>query len=60
MNRSPFDVPASNECNECEGKGYTFNTAQRGDKDKTGMYVTTAQGSGCPSCLGVGRLVEVQ
>lgn len=58
-NRSPYDIPAANECNECEGRGYPYSTAQHG-RLADGQYVTTEIGYGCLECLGVGRLVDEQ
>lgn len=44
-----------NECPDCNGIGQTKETAtevrQVGKK-----YRTVAQGSGCPRCLGIGRI----
>lgn len=55
--RSPFDVPAANECGECQGRGYTYATAQVVKPTNAGPE-TVDQGSGCPRCLGTGRLIE--
>jgi hypothetical protein len=43
------------ECRECNGLGQSLETQTRVEKhgDK---HVTTVQGSGCPRCLGTGRL----
>lgn len=57
--RSPFDIPAANECSACHGRGYTDKTSQV-TRVISGAPVTTAQGSGCPECLGTGRLVDEQ
>lgn len=57
MIRSPFDIPAANECNECHGRGYTDKTSQIIKPTSEGP-VTTAQGSGCPECFGTGRLLD--
>lgn len=56
-NRSPFDVPAANECHECKGQGYTYSSAQLGKQTPNG-YVTTQIGHGCLNCGGIGRLEE--
>lgn len=58
-NRSPYDIPAANECNECEGRGYPFETAQVGKVTPDG-YQTVQLGFGCIACGGVGRLVDTQ
>lgn len=52
--RSPYDVPAANECATCQGRGYTYDTAQLGKQTPQG-FVTTDIGYGCLNCLGVGR-----
>lgn len=44
--RSPYDIPHAQECAECQGRGYTRETAP----------TATAPGSGCPNCLGTGRI----
>lgn len=44
--RSPYDIPHKDECSDCQGRGYTRDTAPS----------ATAPGSGCPRCLGTGRL----
>lgn len=48
--RSPFDVPHEKECRTCAGKGYTAETA-RGPN---------WPGSGCPICLGTGRMLSAK
>ncbi len=48
--RSPFDVPHANECQECQGRGYTRATAPEMRNGET-----VAIGSGCPECFGTGR-----
>lgn len=55
-NRSPYDIPATNECHDCEGRGYTYHTAQIGKQTPSG-YVTTELGYGCLNCGGTGRIV---
>jgi DnaJ-class molecular chaperone len=52
--RSPFDIPADDECAVCNGRGYAAETAQRGEiRDR--KYVTTELGYGCLTCAGTGR-----
>ena len=55
IKRSPFDVPAADECSECSGRGYTDKTSTV-TRVIDNVLRTTALGSGCPNCLGVGRL----
>lgn len=55
--RSPFDIPAANECADCEGKGQTNGTRPAMRQTAAG-WETTQQGSGCPRCLGTGRLSD--
>lgn len=56
-NRSPYDVPAANECSDCKGQGYTYESAQIGRVTPAG-YETVQLGHGCLECLGTGRIVE--
>lgn len=46
------------ECPECEGFGYTDATCPEGHTGPDGIsnWKTTAIGSGCPRCLGTGKL----
>lgn len=57
IKRSPFDIPAADECSECSGRGYTDKTATS-TRVLEGTLRTMALGSGCPECLGTGRLTE--
>ncbi len=56
--RSKWDAPTYDECVECEGKGYTADTAPEFRfirLDKKSRMVTIKQGSGCPVCYGTGK-----
>lgn len=55
--RSPYDVPAANECPACGGRGYTPGTMQVIKPTKDGP-VTTELGYGCIQCRGIGRIVD--
>lgn len=56
-NRSPYDVPAANECSDCEGRGYPPATAQV-IRTVNNAPTTTELGYGCVTCQGIGRLVD--
>jgi RecJ-like exonuclease len=52
-------VKHPDECPACEGLGVTEDTAperQRSRVDGKNVWRTVRQGSGCPRCMGVGRL----
>ena len=55
--RSRYDVPRPDECRECSGTGVSLGTEGTGYYDnKNKRYVTVSLGSGCPVCLGIGRV----
>ncbi len=56
MKRSPFDIPHSQECPNCEGTGHTVKDAPFIKQDKDGHLYTVLQGSGCENCTGLGRI----
>jgi DnaJ-class molecular chaperone len=53
--RSTYDVPHENECRHCNGQGYTQSDAPV-IIDDNGKPKTIVLGSGCPRCLGTGRI----
>jgi DnaJ-class molecular chaperone len=53
--RSKLDVPNELECKSCHGQGYTHQTAPV-LATHDGKPVTKLLGSGCPECLGTGRV----
>lgn len=59
VKRSLFDIPHENECPDCQGRGYPPQTAQI-IRTINGAPMTTELGYGCLTCLGTGRLVDVQ
>lgn len=48
------------ECKQCEGIGYTTNTAPTMQKQSDGKLVTLKLGSGCEKCLGTGQVSVAQ
>ena len=46
-----------NECPACQGIGQTKETATEVEHDGK-QYRTIAKGSGCPRCLGIGRIAK--
>ncbi len=47
------------ECPDCHGFGQTSATRTQMVEGRDGRWRTRALGSGCPRCLGTGRVPEV-
>lgn len=58
MSQERITGQRNDECPTCEGIGYTSKTAPEFVRGQDGSLVSKKQGSGCPACLGLGRLVD--